>query len=61
MWKSRDLFKKTGDIKGIFHARIGTIKDKDGKDIIKAEKIKTRWWEYTELYNNQDNLKPDIL
>ena len=43
MRKTKDLFKKTGDIKGIFHARIGTIKDKDGKDIIKAEKIKTRW------------------
>ena len=61
MWKSRDLFKKTGGINGNFHARIGMIKDKDGKDIIKAKEIKKRWWEYTELYNNQDNLKPDIL
>ena len=48
MGKSRDLFKKIGDIKGTFHARMGTIKDRDGKDLTEAEEIKKRWQEYTE-------------
>ena len=73
MGKTRDLFKKTGDIKGTFHARKGTIKDRNGKDLKKAEEIKKRWQEYTEeLYkgnlNDPDNhdsvithLDPDIL
>ena len=43
MGKTRDLFKKTGDTKGIFHAKIGTIKDKNGKDLTEAVKIKKRW------------------
>ena len=43
MKKTRDLFKKTGDTKGIFHAKIGTIKDKNGKDLTEAVKIKKRW------------------
>ena len=43
MGKSRDLFKKTEDIKGNVHARMGTIKDKNGKDITKTEEIKTSW------------------
>ena len=47
--KTRDLFKKTGNIKGIFHARTGTIKDRNGKDLRKAEVIKKKWQEYTEL------------
>ena len=42
MGKTRDLFKKVGDIKGIFHARIGTIKDRNGKDTTEVEKIKKR-------------------
>ena len=42
MGKTRDLFKKIRDIKGIFHARMGTIKDKNGKDITEAENIKKR-------------------
>ena len=46
--KTRDLFKKTGNIKGIFHARMGTIKDRNGKDIREAEVIKKRCQEYTE-------------
>ena len=50
MGKSRDLFKKIRDIKGTFHARMGTIKDRNGKDLTEAEKIKKRWQEYTELY-----------
>ena len=48
--KTRDLFKKTGDIKGAFHARMGTIKDRNGKDLTKAEDIKKRWQKYTKLY-----------
>ena len=49
----KDLFKKTGDIKGTFHARMGTIKDKNGKDLTEAENIKKRWQEYTgKLYKN---------
>ena len=71
MGKTRDLFKKTGDIKGTFHARMGTIKDRNSKD--QAEEIKKRWQEYTaELYkkglndpHNHDgmvtHLEPDIL
>ena len=46
--KIRELFKKTGDIKGTFHTRMGTIKDRNGKDLTEAEKIKERWQEYTE-------------
>ena len=48
MGKTRDLFKKTGDIKGTFHARMGMIKDRNSKDLIEAEEIKKRWQEYTE-------------
>ena len=48
MGKTRDLFKKIGDIKRIFHARMGTIKDRNGKDLKEAEEIKKRWQEYTE-------------
>ena len=48
MGKNRDLFKKTGDIKGTFHARMGTIKDRKSRDLSEAEYIKKRWKEYTE-------------
>ena len=48
MGKTRDLFKKTGDIMGTFHARMGTIKDRNIKDLREAEEIKKRWQEYTE-------------
>ena len=72
MGKIRDLFKKIRDTKGIFHAKMGTIKDRNGMDLTEAEDIKKRWQEYTEeLYkkdlHNQDNhdviihLEPDIL
>ena len=73
MGKTRDLFKKIRDTKGQFHARIGTIKDRNVMDLTKAEDIKKRWQEYTEeLYKNYlhdpDNpdgvitqLDPDIL
>ena len=46
MGKTRDIFKKTGDSKGIFHAKIGTREDKNGKDLTGAEEIKERWQEY---------------
>ena len=72
MRKTRDLFKKIGEIKGTFHARIGVIKNRHGKDPTEAEDIKKRWQEYTELYkkslndpDNHDgvvtNLEPNIL
>ena len=48
MRKTRDLFKKIGDNKGTFHAKMGTIKDRNGKDITDTEEIKKRWQEYTE-------------
>ena len=53
MGKTRDLFKKIRDIKGKFHAKMGTIKDRNGMDLTEAEDIKKRWQEYTEeLYKN---------
>ena len=60
MGKTRDLFKKIGEIKGTFHAKMGTVKDRNGKDLTEAEEIKKKWQEYTEeLYrkclNNLDN------
>ena len=48
MGKTRDLFKKAGDIKGTCHAKMGMITYKNSKDLIKAEKFKKRWQEYTE-------------
>ena len=73
MGKTRDCFKKITDTKGTFHAKMATIKDRNGMDLVEAEDIKKRWQEYTEeLYkkdlHNQDNhdgvtthLEPDIL
>ena len=72
MGKTRDLFKKTGGIKGTVHARMGTIKDRNSKDLTDPGEIKKRWQEYTELYkkglSDPDNhagvvthLEPDIL
>ena len=55
MGETGELFKKIGDIKGTFHARIGTIKDRNGKDLTEAEEIKKRWQEYTELYKKHLN------
>ena len=50
----RDFFKKIGDTKGIFHAKMGTIMDKNGKDLTEAEDIKKRWQEYAEeLYKKR--------
>ena len=48
MGKTRDLFKKIRDTKGIFHAKMGSIKDRNGMDLTEAEDIKKRWQEYTE-------------
>ena len=50
MGKTRDLFKKIRDTKGIFHAKIGLIKDRNCRDLTEAEDVKKRWQEYTELY-----------
>ena len=75
MGKTRDFFKKIRDAKGTFHAKMGTIKDRNGEDLTEAAAIKRRWQqytEYTELYkkglNDPDNhngvvthLEPDIL
>jgi len=73
MGKTRDLFKKIRDTKGTFHAKMGSIKDRNGTDLTEAEDIKKRWQEYTEELNKKDlhdqdnqdgvitDLKPDIL
>ena len=73
MGKTRDLFKKIRDTKGTFHAKMDTIKDRNGMDLTEAEDIKKRWQEYTERYkkdlhdpdNHHDDvithLEPDIL
>ena len=64
MGKTIDLFKKIGDIKGTFHAKMGMIKDSNGRDLTEAEEIK-RWQEYTELYkkdlNDPDKHSPSIV
>ena len=73
MGKTRNLFKKIRDIKGTFHAKMGTIKDRNGMDLREAEYIKKRWQEYTEKLYKKDlkdldnhngvitHLEPDIL
>ncbi|CAH2219306.1 Hypothetical predicted protein [Pelobates cultripes] len=70
MGKSRDLFKKIGNLKVTFHAKVGVIKDKNGRDLTEEDQIKKRWQEYTEdLYrkdlNNSNSwsneMEPDIL
>ena len=59
MEKSRDLFKKIRDTKGKFHAKMGTIKDRNGMDLTEAEDIKKRWQEYTEELYKKDLHDPD--
>ena len=56
MGKSRDLFKKFRDAKGTFHAKIGSKKDRNSMDLTKAEDIKKRWQEYSELYIKTSSL-----
>ena len=55
MGKTRDLFKKIRDTKGTFHAKMHSIKDRNGMDLIEAEDIKKRWQEYTELYKKRSS------
>ena len=52
---TRELFKEIRDTKGIFHAQMGTIKDRNGLDLKEAEDIKKRWQEYTELYKKRSS------
>ena len=59
MGKSRDLFKKIGDTKGTFHAKMGSIKGRNCRDLTKAEDIKERWQEYTEELYKKDLNDPD--
>ena len=72
MGKTRDLFKKIRDTKGRFYAKMGSIKDRNRRDLTETEDIKKRWQEYTELYkkylhdpDNHDgvitHLEPDVL
>ena len=73
MGKTRDLFKKIRDTKGTFHAKMGSVNDRNGMDLTEAEDIKKRWQEYTEELYKKDlhdpdkhdgvitNLEPDIL
>ena len=59
MGKTRDLFKKIRDIKGTFHAKMGSIKDRNGMDLTEAKDIKKRWQEYTEELYKKDIHYPD--
>ena len=59
MGKTRDLFKKIRDTKGIFHAKMGSIKDRNSMDLTEAEHIKKRWQEYTEELYKKDLQDPD--
>ena len=59
MIKTRDLFKKIRDTKGIFHAKMGSIKDRNGRDLTAAEDIKKTWQEYTEELYKKDLHDPD--
>ena len=59
MGKTRDLFKKIKDTKGTFHAKMGTIKDRNGMDLTETEDIKKRWQEYTEELYEKDLHDPD--
>ena len=59
MGKIRDLFKKIRDIKGTFHAKMGSIKDRNGMDLTEAEDIKKRWQEHTEELCKKDLHDPD--
>ena len=72
MGKTRDIFKKIRDTNGIFHAKMGLRKDRNGMDLTEAEDTKKRWQEYTELYKRDlhdpdvhdgviTHLEPDIL
>ena len=55
MGKTRDLFKNIRNTKGIFHAKMGSMKDRNGRDLTEAEDIKKMWQEYTELYKKRSS------
>ena len=59
MGKTRDLFKKIRETKGTFHAKMGSVKDRNGTDLTEAEDIKKRWQEYTERLYKKDLHDPD--
>ena len=59
MGKTRDLFKNIRDSNGTFHAKMGSLKDRNGMDLTEAEDIKKRWQEYTEELYKKDLLDPD--
>ena len=59
MGKTRDLFKKIRDTKGTFHAKMGSIKERNGMDLTEAEDIKKRWQEYAEELYQKDRHVPD--
>ena len=59
MGKTRDLFKKIRDTKGIFHTKMGSVKDRNVRDLTEAEVIKKRWQEYTEELYKEDLHDPD--
>ena len=61
MGKTRDLFKKIRDTKGTFHAKMGSIKNRNGMDLTEAEDIKKRWQEYTEELGKKDLQDQDDL
>ena len=61
MGKSRDLFKKIRDTKGMFHAKMGTIKDRNGMDLTEAEDINKGWQEYTEEAYKKDLMTQIIM
>ena len=58
MGKIRHLFKKIRDTRGTFHAKVGTIKDRNGIDLTEAEDVKKRWQEYTEELNKKRSSRP---
>ena len=59
--KTRDLFRKTGDTKGIHNARMGMLNDRNCKELTEAEQIRKRWQEYTELYKKKSHNEPDNM
>ena len=59
MGKTRELFKKIRDTKGTFHAKMGSIKDRNGRDLTEAEDIKKMWQEYMEELHKKDLHNPD--
>ena len=61
MGKTRDLFEEIRDTKGTFHAKMGSIKDRNGMDLTKADDIKKRWQEYTENYTKNTIFTTNII